>query len=218
MGKGNNVIPNGHFHKDWQERVKTWFNQPARKNRRQKARAEKARKVFPRPVSGPLRPLVHPPTLRYSMKVRLGKGFTQEELKEAGINRHEALSIGIAFDHRRRNRSEKSLKLNVQRLKEYKNKLVLFPKNHKKPKKGDATKEQMNAVTQNKDRVLMPVPQPHHKMESVPLKSLDTKASAVTELKKARTDARLVGIREKRAKKKEEEAALEKAKSSKTAE
>jgi len=115
-----------------------------------------------------------------------------------------------------KNRSEKSLKLNVQRLKEYKNKLVLFPKNHKKPKKGDATKEQMSAVTQHTGRVLMPIPHLHHHLESVPLKSLDLKASAVTELKKARTDARLVGVREKRAKKKAEEEALEKAKSSKT--
>lgn len=32
--KHNNVIPNGHFKKDWQSYVKTWFNQPARKQRR----------------------------------------------------------------------------------------------------------------------------------------------------------------------------------------
>ena len=34
MVKHNNVIPNGHFKKKWQFRVKTWFNQPARKLRR----------------------------------------------------------------------------------------------------------------------------------------------------------------------------------------
>ena len=27
MVKHNNVVPNGHFHKDWENRVKTWFNQ-----------------------------------------------------------------------------------------------------------------------------------------------------------------------------------------------
>lgn len=27
MVKHNNVIPNGHFHKDWQRRIKTWFDQ-----------------------------------------------------------------------------------------------------------------------------------------------------------------------------------------------
>jgi len=34
MVKHNNVIPNGHFKKDWQNYVRTWFNQPARKKRR----------------------------------------------------------------------------------------------------------------------------------------------------------------------------------------
>ena len=27
MVRHNNVIPNQHFHKDWQNRVKTWFDQ-----------------------------------------------------------------------------------------------------------------------------------------------------------------------------------------------
>lgn len=34
MVKHNNVVPNGHFKKHWQNYVKTWFNQPARKARR----------------------------------------------------------------------------------------------------------------------------------------------------------------------------------------
>jgi len=50
MGKGNNMIPNGHFHKDWQRYVKTWFNQPARKIRRKHKRIKKARAVAPRYV------------------------------------------------------------------------------------------------------------------------------------------------------------------------
>uniref|UniRef100_A0A8C7Y6C3 Large ribosomal subunit protein eL13 n=1 Tax=Oryzias sinensis TaxID=183150 RepID=A0A8C7Y6C3_9TELE len=29
----NGMILNPHFHKDWQRRVRTWFNQPARKIR-----------------------------------------------------------------------------------------------------------------------------------------------------------------------------------------
>lgn len=32
--KHNNVIPSGHFRKHWQNYVRTWFNQPARKTRR----------------------------------------------------------------------------------------------------------------------------------------------------------------------------------------
>ena len=35
MVKHNNQIPNRHFKKKWQFHVKTWFNQPARKARRQ---------------------------------------------------------------------------------------------------------------------------------------------------------------------------------------
>jgi ribosomal protein L13E len=40
-----------------------------------------AEKNFPRPVAGALRPTVRPPTQRYNMKLRAGKGFTLEELK-----------------------------------------------------------------------------------------------------------------------------------------
>ena len=45
------------------------------------ARAEKAKKIFPRPTAGPLRPIVHGQTIKYNLKRRLGRGFTFEELK-----------------------------------------------------------------------------------------------------------------------------------------
>ena len=77
----NGVIPNVHFRKNWQERVKTWFNQPMRKARRRKNRIKKALKIAPRPASGPLRPIVRCPTFRYHGKVRCGRGFSLEELK-----------------------------------------------------------------------------------------------------------------------------------------
>lgn len=79
--KRNNMVPNGHFHKDWQRRVKTWFNQPMRKQRRRTNRIKKARTIAPRPVAGPLRPIVRCPTFKYNTKVRAGRGFTLEELK-----------------------------------------------------------------------------------------------------------------------------------------
>lgn len=78
---GNNMIPNGHFHKDWQRYIKTWFNQPARKYRRRQNRIKKAKELAPKPAAGPLRPVVHCPTLRYHTKVRAGRGFTLQELK-----------------------------------------------------------------------------------------------------------------------------------------
>ncbi|KAI3828542.1 hypothetical protein L1987_02643 [Smallanthus sonchifolius] len=138
MVKHNNVIPNGHFKKHWQNYVKTWFNQPARKTRRRNARQAKAVKVFPRPA-GRLRPQVHGQTLKYNMKLREGRGFSLEELKAAGIPKKP--TIGIAVDHRRRNRSLEGLQANVQRLKTFKAKLVIFPRRARKTKAGDSTPE-----------------------------------------------------------------------------
>ena len=43
-----------------------------------------------------------------------------------------ARTIGIAVDHRRRNKSLESSQANVQRLKLYKSKLILFPRHPSK--------------------------------------------------------------------------------------
>ena len=137
--KRNNMIPDGHFHKWWERYVKTWFNQPARKTRRRNARLEKAARLAPRPASGPLRPVVRCTTRRYNAKVRSGRGFSHEELRAAGIYKKQARTIGISVDHRRRNKSAESLQSNVQRLKLYKSKLILFPRKLSKPRKGDST-------------------------------------------------------------------------------
>lgn len=136
--KHNNIVQNNHFHKKWQNYVRTWFNQPGRKKRRRLNRKKKALEIAPRPVAGPLRPIVHCPTFKYNSKVRAGRGFTLEELKTAGIPRKFARTIGIAVDHRRKNRSAESLQANVQRLKEYRSKLILFPRKPGKPQKGDS--------------------------------------------------------------------------------
>jgi len=155
--KHNNVIPNVHFRKWWQRYVKTWFNQTGRKKARQTARVKKAAKAFPRPTSL-LRPVVHPPTVRYNFKLRRGRGFTFDELKVAGINKLEARSLGVAVDHRRRNHCEESLAENVKRLEEYKKKLVVFPRHSgvKGAKKGDSTKDACKDVTQNTCKDVIP--------------------------------------------------------------
>jgi large subunit ribosomal protein L13e len=136
--KHNNQLPNQHFRKDWQLRVRTWFNQPGRKVRRRQNRAKKAEAIAPRPIDGLLHPAVRCQTFKYNSKLRLGRGFTLEELKAAGIRKKEARSIGVSVDYRRRNKSGESLTLNVQRLEEYKTRLVVFPKKANKPKKGDS--------------------------------------------------------------------------------
>ncbi|XP_054277804.1 60S ribosomal protein L13-like [Macrosteles quadrilineatus] len=198
--KRNNMIPNGHFHKDWQRYVKTWFNQPARKFRRRQNRIKKAKAVAPRPARGPLRPIVRCPTIRYHTKVRAGRGFTLDELKQAGLNKRFARSIGIAVDPRRRNKSHESVQQNAQRLKEYKAKLILFPIHEKKKlKKGEATEEERKLASQLKT-VVMPIKQTQVRPKARAITEEEKKFSAFTALRKARADQRLVGIRAKRAK------------------
>jgi len=60
-------------------------------------------------------------------------------LQGAGLNKRFARTVGISVDHRRRNKNVEALQQNVQRLKEYKSKLIVFPRNPAKPKEGDAT-------------------------------------------------------------------------------
>lgn len=62
-----------------------------------------------------------------------------EELRVAGIHKKVARTIGISVDPRRRNKSTESLQANVQRLKEYRSKLILFPRKPSVPKKGDSS-------------------------------------------------------------------------------
>jgi len=207
------MVPNGHFHKDWQSYVRTWFAQPARKHRRQQNRIKKARAIAPRPAAGPLRPVVRCPTVRYHTKVRAGRGFTLEEIKRAGLNRGFARTIGISVDHRRKNRSLESLQQNVQRLKEYRSKLILFPLNGKKTNKGDSTPEEIKLASQLKGPV-MPIRQPARKEKARVPTEEEKNFNAFVSLRKARIDEKLVGIRAKRAKEaaeNPEEAAKQKA-------
>nr|CBN08623.1 small nucleolar RNA, C/D box 68 [Microcosmus squamiger] len=204
--KHNNIICNNHFHKKWQTRVKTWFNQPARKQRRYNRRAEKAKKVAPRPVKGPLRPIVRCPTVKYNMKRRFGRGFSLEELKAAGINRRFAQTIGIAVDRRRRNSSYESLQENVQRLKEYRSRLILFPKKPSQPKKGDSTAEEIKMASQHTGAVL-PLKRKVVREKARAVTDEEKKYSAFQDMRVSRSNAKLHGIRAKRKKEKEEAAA-----------
>lgn len=186
--------------------MKTWFNQPGRKKRRRLTRQKKAAAIAPRPTAGLLRPVVHCQTWKYNTRLRAGRGFTFEELKEAGINRKEARTIGIAVDHRRKNRSLEGLQANVQRLKEYKTRLILFPKKANHPKRGDSNPETLAMAKQLKGEIL-PIKAKVPKLKSRVISDEERKFSAFQALRMARADARLIGVREKRAKQKAEEAA-----------
>ena len=136
----NNQVPNDHLRKDWYKRVKYYFDDPARALRRRNARAARAKAIAPRPVDGPLRPIVHCTTVRYNTKVRLGRGFTKEELLKAGFDPARAAVLGIAVDTRRTHTKDDLMKQNIERLVAYKNRLVLVKKGEKDVKAvNDAT-------------------------------------------------------------------------------
>ncbi|CAF1151815.1 unnamed protein product [Rotaria sordida] len=197
--KHNNVIPNAHFNKKWQLHVRTWFDQAARKERRHRKRLVKAQRVAPRPSKGSLRPIVHGTTRRYNMKVRSGRGFSLDEIRAAGLHPKYARTIGISVDHRRRNKSTEAYQLNVQRLKQYLGKLILFPLKTDKPKKNDAKPEEIKLAVQLKKRV-MPVKQRTTREKARPINDVDMKFQAFQALRMARADAKLIGQREKKAK------------------
>jgi large subunit ribosomal protein L13e len=199
--KHNNQICNLHYHKDWQRHVKTWFNQPGKKVARRTARARRAKELAPRPTHA-LRPVVRCQTLKYNNKVRAGRGFTLCELKAAGINRKEAAGVGITVDHRRKNRSEEGFQANVNRLKLYKSKLVIYPRNptSKRAKAGDAKKEDLAAVSQSTTMHGIAIKQAVPKTSVRKITKEERNAVVTAVLRKNLTDAKLWGAREKRAK------------------
>jgi large subunit ribosomal protein L13e len=206
--KHNNVVPNAHFHKDWQRFVKTWFDQPAKKAARRAARVSKAKRIAPRPLSS-LRPIVRGQTNKYNSKIRAGRGFSLAELKAAKINRHQANGIGISVDHRRKNKSEESFQVNVDRLKVYKSKLVLFPRNatSKRVKKGDSSKEERQNAKQVSGNHVLPIAIKETRIKARKITKDERDATVTKVLRKALTDSKLWGVREKRAKAKADSAA-----------
>ena len=169
MVKHNNTIVNVHLRKHWMTRVKNWFKEPAKRERRQDARERKAERIFPRPLQT-LRPVVRGCTLKYKNLRRYGRGFTFEEIRRAGLTPQFARSIGISVDHRRTNTNQEQLDENVARIEAYKNKIILFPRKENEYKKGilaDSTKEQIesaDAESQNFD-ALLPITQDKKKQK-----------------------------------------------------
>ena len=198
MVKHNNIIPNIHCKKKYLQssrgplKVRLTLNQASKKKSRRMARAAKAAAIAPRPLKL-LRPSVHCQTQRYSAKVRLGKGFTLEELKAAGLTARFARTVGIAVDHRRTNKSAESLAANVARLEEYKTKLIVFPKKRlSKVKNGDSSAEECKAATQFKG-VVMPLAKASNEIVMADIPSQDI--SAFTQMRVARKETKVAGFR-----------------------
>jgi len=119
MAKGNNVLQSAHLRKHWNKGhytgVRCFFNKMAHKKLRIQKRTAKAAAISPRPLDK-LRPLVLGQTRRYASKVRIGRGFSLAELKEAGLTGAFAQTVGIAVDHRRHNKNAETMATNVKRL------------------------------------------------------------------------------------------------------
>ncbi|WYZ35923.1 hypothetical protein EsH8_X_000570 [Colletotrichum jinshuiense] len=201
----NQQIPHNHFRKDWQRRVRTHFDQAGKKHSRRVARQAKAAKVAPRPVDL-LRPVVRCPTIKYNRKVRSGRGFSLDELKAAGIPRLYAPTIGIAVDGRRKNLSEESLAANVARLKAYKERLVVFPRRSNKPKQGDSKVDLSKTETVSLLSSAYPVEKAASGFTEISKSDApkNIEGGAFRKLRLARSEARLQGKREKRARDKAE--------------
>ncbi|CAG62046.2 uncharacterized protein GVI51_L06765 [Nakaseomyces glabratus] len=187
----NLPILKNHFRKHWQERVKVHFDQAGKKESRRSARVAKAAKIAPRPLDL-LRPVVRAPTVKYNRKVRAGRGFSLAEIKAAGLTAAYARTVGIAVDHRRQNRNQETFDLNVQRLKEYQSKLIVFPRKGKAPET-----EQVLSVA-----ATFPIAQASTEIETRAVE--DNGESAFRTLRLARSDKKFKGIREKRAREKAE--------------
>ena len=133
--------------------------------------------------------------------------------QEAGIPRKLAPTIGIPVDFRRQNTSQESLTANVARLKEYKKRLILFPHKSGQHKALDSSKEDLAAAKDAVKHVsrMLPIDSGVGLEHGVSEISKDEMPEAVEggayrQLREARSEARLVGVREKRAKAKAEEA------------
>ncbi|CAF1636287.1 unnamed protein product, partial [Didymodactylos carnosus] len=92
--------------------------------------------------------------------------------------------------------------VNVQRLKQYLGKLILYPLNKGKPKAHETALPQGTTTiypTQMKTKV-MPVKTSYIREKPRPIDDDDKKFKVFQSLRMARADAKLVGIREKKAK------------------
>ena len=134
--------------------------------------------------------------------------------QEAGIPRKFAPTIGISVDPRRANLSTESLADNVARLKAYRARLILFPRRSGVHKKADSSKDEVEAheeggkITRKVTSTLPIVNEAKEKAVTEIGRSEMPKGEegAYRKLRDARSDARLVGVREKRAKAKSDEA------------
>ena len=130
-----------------------------------------------------------------------------------------APTIGISVDPRRANLSVESLTANVARLKAYHERLIIFPRRSGQHKKIDSSKEELEAYAKgekegaHKAHHVLPIKNATMEEAIGEISTSDMpegEEAAYRKLRDARSEARLVGKREKRAKAKAEESAAAK--------
>jgi large subunit ribosomal protein L13e len=205
--RGNQQLVKTHLRKDWQRRVRCHFDQPGKKKARRVARQTKAAALYPRPVDK-LRPIVQCPTIRYNRKAREGRGFSIAELKAAGVAPKYARTVGISVDGRRQNLSEEGLARNVERLKAYLARLVVVTNRVKKADKPDLSKIESTQTIST----AFAAPSVREGFSEIAKSEIPApiEGGAYRKLRIARSDARLVGARDRRAKEKAEAEAAKK--------
>lgn len=215
MVKGNNELHSSHMRKHWNKwhyiGVKCFFNKMAHKKIRAQKRAEKIAALSPRPISK-LRPIVMGMTRKYASKVKIGRGFSLQELKAAGISGAFAQTVGIAVDHRRHNKNADTMATNVKRLNDYKAKLILFPAKEGKFKKGmiaDSTADKLSSVNKKtcpSTLAVFDVPKVVKTSPNEPITKEMQATKVYQKLRAERTNQRYNGVRIIRAKKEAEKA------------
>ena len=201
MVSHNNALTSSHLRKHWMRRVRCFFNAPAHKKIRRERRSQKAAALGPRPISL-LRPIVFGNTRKYGSKVKYGRGFSLDELRAAKLSQAFARSVGIAVDHRRHNRNAETMDQNVERLNQYKAKMILFPVRADKPKKGeiaDSSADQLKSAAQNNTNGVLSLPRVTRRCKPQELTQAMRDAQVYQKLRQERINKRYNGKREKAA-------------------
>ena len=108
----------------------------------------------------------------------------------AKISKKEAKGLGIAVDHRRRNKCNESLQLNVNRLKKYQARLVVFPR-----KKGVEWTEAMTSAVANTNPNVLDITNVTKEDKPRAIASDEKEFSAYSKIRVERMNRRQVGPR-----------------------
>merc|ERR1711990_583223 len=198
MVSHNNTLQSSHLRKHWMRRVKCFFNAPAHKKIRREKRSKKAAALGVRPINK-LRPVVFGNTRRYGSKVKYGRGFSLAELAEAKLSQAFARSVGIAVDHRRHNRNAETMATNVDRLNNYKSKIILFPVRPDHPKKGEIADSSADQLKNASQRAVTGLPAVTKRCKPEDLTQAMKDAKVYQKLRHGRINKRYAGKREKAA-------------------